>query len=412
MPVLDGFDLTRRVKATPRFVKLPIVILSSLSAPEERRRGVDAGADAYLVKGELEAESLAATLERLMRGRRVSAATTRPIRVLVADDSALFRELLAGVVADAPGFEVVAVAADGNAAAALARRHRPDVITMDLNMPDADGFSGIARIMAETPTPILVLTANPAEAVGFRALSLGALDILEKPQADDRSRGLRPAAPLAAPAARRREGDPPPARPPRERRAAAAPRRARRPGRHRRVARRPARARRRCSAGSPRRSRRRSPSSSTSPTGSPRGSRAGSPPRRGSTCARRSDGEPLAPGRMVLAPSGQPPPRRRRGRCGSPTRRPSGTFKPSVTPLFLSAARALRRARLRRHPHGHGARRRGGAAAIRAAGGPTLAQDEATSAVFGMPRAAIELGAVDRVLPLEDIPRALVELTR
>jgi two-component system chemotaxis sensor kinase CheA len=65
MPVLDGIDLTRRVKAPPRFVKLPIVILSSLSAPEERRRGVDAGADAYLVKGELEAESFAATLERL-----------------------------------------------------------------------------------------------------------------------------------------------------------------------------------------------------------------------------------------------------------------------------------------------------------------------------------------------------------
>jgi len=65
MPVLDGIDLTRRVKATPRFVKLPIVIMSSLSAPEERRRGVDAGADAYIVKGELEAETLAATLERL-----------------------------------------------------------------------------------------------------------------------------------------------------------------------------------------------------------------------------------------------------------------------------------------------------------------------------------------------------------
>jgi two-component system chemotaxis sensor kinase CheA/two-component system sensor histidine kinase and response regulator WspE len=65
MPVLDGIDLTRRVKATPRFVKLPIVILSSLSAPEERRRGVDAGADAYIVKGEMDAENLAATFERL-----------------------------------------------------------------------------------------------------------------------------------------------------------------------------------------------------------------------------------------------------------------------------------------------------------------------------------------------------------
>jgi two-component system chemotaxis sensor kinase CheA/two-component system sensor histidine kinase and response regulator WspE len=68
MPVLDGIDLTRRVKATPRHLKLPIIILSSLSAPEERRRGVDAGADAYLVKGELDPENLAATLERLCGG--------------------------------------------------------------------------------------------------------------------------------------------------------------------------------------------------------------------------------------------------------------------------------------------------------------------------------------------------------
>ena len=47
---------------------------------------------------------------------------------------------------------------------------------------------------------------------------------------------------------------------------------------------------------------------------------------------------------------------------------------------------------------------------IKDAGGTTLVQDEATSVVFGMPRAAIELGAADRVLPLDDIPRALVEL--
>jgi two-component system chemotaxis sensor kinase CheA/two-component system sensor histidine kinase and response regulator WspE len=65
MPGLDGIDLTRRVKASARHARLPVVILSSLSAPEERRRGVDAGADAYLVKGELDAESLAAALERL-----------------------------------------------------------------------------------------------------------------------------------------------------------------------------------------------------------------------------------------------------------------------------------------------------------------------------------------------------------
>jgi two-component system chemotaxis sensor kinase CheA len=65
MPVLDGIDLTRRIKATPSLQKLPILILSSLSAPEERRRGVDAGADAYLVKGELDADTLGSAMERL-----------------------------------------------------------------------------------------------------------------------------------------------------------------------------------------------------------------------------------------------------------------------------------------------------------------------------------------------------------
>ena len=98
-------------------------------------------------------------------------ASERPIRVLVADDSELFRHLLAGVVAEEGAFELAAVARDGDEAARMARQHRPDVITMDLNMPDADGFAGIARIMAETPTPILVLTASPTEAAGFKALS-------------------------------------------------------------------------------------------------------------------------------------------------------------------------------------------------------------------------------------------------
>lgn len=65
MPRLDGIDLTRRVRADARHTRLPVVILSSLSAPEERRRGVDAGADAYLVKGEMDPETLAAALERL-----------------------------------------------------------------------------------------------------------------------------------------------------------------------------------------------------------------------------------------------------------------------------------------------------------------------------------------------------------
>ena len=65
MPRLDGFSLTRRIKQSAELAKLPVVILSSLASPEDKRRGLDAGADAYLIKGELGVESLALTIDRL-----------------------------------------------------------------------------------------------------------------------------------------------------------------------------------------------------------------------------------------------------------------------------------------------------------------------------------------------------------
>src|SRR5690625_2918445 len=106
---------------------------------------------------------------------------SRDIRVLVADDSSLVRELLAGVLSQEAGFELVGTAANGDEAAEVTARLRPDVITMDLQMPGSAGVAGIARIMAEAPSPILVLSANREEVRGFRALSLGALDLMEKP---------------------------------------------------------------------------------------------------------------------------------------------------------------------------------------------------------------------------------------
>jgi two-component system chemotaxis sensor kinase CheA len=65
MPRLDGFSLSRRVKTNPALARTPVIILSSLASPEDKRRGMDAGADAYLVKGELGVESLAQTIDRL-----------------------------------------------------------------------------------------------------------------------------------------------------------------------------------------------------------------------------------------------------------------------------------------------------------------------------------------------------------
>ncbi|MFZ5441313.1 MAG: hybrid sensor histidine kinase/response regulator, partial [Myxococcota bacterium] len=65
MPRLDGFALTRRIKQSAQLASVPVVILSSLASPEDKRRGLDAGADAYLIKGELGVESLALTIDRL-----------------------------------------------------------------------------------------------------------------------------------------------------------------------------------------------------------------------------------------------------------------------------------------------------------------------------------------------------------
>jgi len=334
----------------------------------------------------------------------------RPVRVLVADDSALFRELIAGVVTRDRGFELVAVAGDGEEAARLVKRHRPDVITMDLNMPDADGFAGIARIMAETPTPILVLTANPSEAAGFKALSLGALDILEKPppKADlaDYGRVLRTRLRLLAGVKVIRH--------PRglRERILSFPRGSEPPelvvmG---------------ASLGGPR-------ALATILGGLPTsfplpvavvqhiavGFTGGLAGWLDQECAlevgEAVDGEPLRPGRVVLAPSGRHL-LVARGRVHLSDAPPVDTFKPSVNPLFVSAARHYGRRACGVLLTGMGRDGAEGLKALREQGGTTLVQDEATSAVFGMPRAAIELGAADRILPLSEIPRVLLELAR
>jgi two-component system chemotaxis response regulator CheB len=337
-------------------------------------------------------------------------AAERPVRVLVADDSELFRELLSRVVVEDGALELAAVARDGDEAARLTREHRPDVITMDLNMPDADGFAGIARIMAETPTPILVLTGNPTEAAGFRALSLGALDIEEKPRAEadlaEYGRVLRNRLRLLAGVKVIRHP-----RGLRERKPAA-PRAAEPPelvviG---------------ASLGGPRALSsilKALPGSFPLPIavvqhiadGFTQGLAGWLDQESALTVAEAVDGEVLRPGRVVLAPSGKHlvVARGQVHLCDDP---PVETFKPSVTPLFASAARHYGRRACGVLLTGMGRDGAEGLKEIRERGGTTIVQDEATSAVFGMPRAAIELGAAERVLALEEIPRALQELAR
>jgi two-component system chemotaxis response regulator CheB len=107
-----------------------------------------------------------------------------PIRVLVVDDSPLFVETIQGILDEDPEIQVVGVANDGRQAVEEALRLRPDVITIDVHMPVMDGLEAISEIMASCPTPILVVTSDPGadgSELHFEAIGRGALDVLPKP---------------------------------------------------------------------------------------------------------------------------------------------------------------------------------------------------------------------------------------
>jgi len=108
----------------------------------------------------------------------------RPIRVLVAEDSLFARSVLVKILETDPGIKVVGVARNGQEAVDLVRALRPDVVTMDIRMPVLDGFQATQMIMAENPTPILVISASVGGEdlkISFNAIQAGALDIIEKP---------------------------------------------------------------------------------------------------------------------------------------------------------------------------------------------------------------------------------------
>ena len=109
---------------------------------------------------------------------------TKRVRVVVVDDSAVCRELLRGLLEADGDIDVVGEAASGEAAGTIIAQVRPDLATIDIQMPGVGGLGAIARIMAETPLPILVVTGQPRHAeaeLTFAAVQLGALDLALKP---------------------------------------------------------------------------------------------------------------------------------------------------------------------------------------------------------------------------------------
>src|SRR5438132_804969 len=104
-----------------------------------------------------------------------------PIRLLVVDDSAYNRRNIADVFTNEPLVEVVGKEGDGEEALRLATLLKPDVITLDLEMPRMDGFTFLRILMSKQPTPVVVVSSYSQKENVFKALELGALDFVTKP---------------------------------------------------------------------------------------------------------------------------------------------------------------------------------------------------------------------------------------
>ncbi|MDD2309641.1 MAG: chemotaxis-specific protein-glutamate methyltransferase CheB [Desulfuromonadaceae bacterium] len=103
------------------------------------------------------------------------------IRVLLVDDSTLVREMIRAILESEPGIVVAGEASDGVEAIAKVASLKPDIVTMDIEMPVMGGLEAIERIIASHPVPILVVTALTGVRTAFAAISKGALDVIEKP---------------------------------------------------------------------------------------------------------------------------------------------------------------------------------------------------------------------------------------
>ncbi|HEX9094142.1 MAG TPA: chemotaxis-specific protein-glutamate methyltransferase CheB [Coriobacteriia bacterium] len=111
----------------------------------------------------------------------------RRIRVLIADDSLVAREMLAQILTSDPEIEIVGQAQDGHEATVMTASLKPDLVTMDIHMPKMDGLDAVAHIMAYTPVPILVVSSSVHgdTGVAFDALKCGALEVMKKPEPRD-----------------------------------------------------------------------------------------------------------------------------------------------------------------------------------------------------------------------------------
>jgi two-component system chemotaxis response regulator CheB len=117
----------------------------------------------------------------------------KTLRVLVVDDSAFNRRSISEILSSTQDIEVIGKAADGEEALRLVTQLKPDVITLDLEMPKMDGFTFLRIMMSKLPTPVIVVSSYSQKENVFKALELGALDFVAKPDryADADLSGIR-----------------------------------------------------------------------------------------------------------------------------------------------------------------------------------------------------------------------------
>lgn len=112
--------------------------------------------------------------------------TIKPIKVLVVDDSSILRQVLRKIIESEPDMKVVGTACDPYVARELVVKERPHVITLDIEMPRMDGITFLEKLMKHHPIPTIILSSLSSRHTesGMQALSLGAVDVIEKPKLD------------------------------------------------------------------------------------------------------------------------------------------------------------------------------------------------------------------------------------
>ena len=341
------------------------------------------------------------------------------MRVLVVDDSAAARRLLRFILERDPGIVVAGEATTGVEAIKKTAELHPDLITMDAQMPEMDGFEATRRIMREMPCPIVMVSAvhSPSEvAWSFRALEAGALTVLAKPDGPRSPLFEAQAAALITSVKElanvrvvtRREPRPPVTRLPTVRPVV--------PTDIRLVA-------------------------IGASTGGPAALAkilAGLEPRfpvpivivqhigggfdaglvdwlervSGPSVSIATHGAALRPGNVYVSPTDRHLGVSASGQVVLDDSPPIRGHRPSATHLFASAARAYGAHTLGLILTGIGNDGCDGLRVLKQAGGLVLAQDRETSVVYGMPKAAVDAGLADRVVSLDEVPSVLKSLVR